>query len=205
LLEIHHFIIAEAYEVRLARLRRQYYYGKMSEINPPFTSLGNHLKYVREQARQTVAEVSGAVEIDEKQLSRIEAGVERPSEDILLLLINYFGLQDREAVQLWEQAAYDSDLPEEIMNLSSPSTTKPLVMLLAMDMRAIYSDGVEIVINPAGLTLNFSQSNGKNPATPAARVGMSLEQAEQVLNTLQQAIMQAKYNGTKRLEPPKTD
>ena len=69
----------------------------MSESPAPFMSLGNHLKYVREQARQSLAEVSGAVEIDEAYLQRIEAGVERPAEDILLLLISHFGVKDREA------------------------------------------------------------------------------------------------------------
>jgi transcriptional regulator with XRE-family HTH domain len=174
-------------------------------MNLPFTSLGNHLKYVREQARQSLAEVSGAVEIDEQQLKRIEAGEERPTEDVLLLLISYFGLHDREAVQLWEQAAYDSDLPEDAVTGSSQSAAKPLVMLLAMDMRAIYSDGVEIITTPAGVTLNFTQSNGKSQPSPAAKVGMSLEQAEKVLQTLQQAILHAKYNATKRLEPPKSE
>jgi transcriptional regulator with XRE-family HTH domain len=175
-----------------------------NETNQPFTPLGNHLKYVREQARQSLAEVSGAVEIEEQQLRRIEAGQERPSEDVLLLLINYFGLHDREAVQLWEQAAYDSDMPEEAAT-GNHHGNKPMLMLLAMDMRAIYSDGVEIVANPAGITMNFTQSNGANQHTTAARVGMSMDQAEAVLKTLEQAILHAKYNGTKRLEPPKTD
>ena len=39
--------------------------------------------------------------------------------------------------------------------------------------------------------------------TPVARVGMSYEQAERVLDTLQRALMHAKYVGdTKFLPPP---
>jgi len=52
--------------------------------------------------------------------------------------------------------------------------------------------------------MNFTQSNGEDPAT-AARIGMSLEQAEAVLKTLEQAILHAKYNNVKRLEPPKSE
>jgi len=48
---------------------------------------------LRENHRESAAEVSGAVEIDEKSLRRIEAGTERPSEDILLLLISHFALK----------------------------------------------------------------------------------------------------------------
>ena len=34
----------------------------MSEQNAPFVTLGRHLKYVREQLQQSLAEVSGAVQ-----------------------------------------------------------------------------------------------------------------------------------------------
>lgn len=168
----------------------------------PFSSLGKHLKYVREQAQQSLAEVSGAVEIDEHHLERIEAGLERPPEDVLLLLISHFGVKDREAVQLWESAEYDSDMPDEI-KLSDliQSDGKPAVMLLAMDMRAVYSDGLDINVNPAGLTLSFTQSHTKD-SWPVARVGMSLQQAQAVVEALQRAIMHAEHNNSPKLLPP---
>ncbi|MDB5165015.1 MAG: hypothetical protein JWL89_641 [Candidatus Saccharibacteria bacterium] len=180
----------------------------MSEQNAPFISLGKHLKYVREQSKQSLAEVSGAVEIDEKSLARIEAGKERPAEDILLLLISHFGVHEQEAVQLWELAEYDSEAPDQFRSEADqlPLNSKSTIMLLALDMRTMYSDGLEVNANQSGLTLNFTQATGKSQAMPVARVGMSYEQGEQVLRTLQQALLQAKYlNGNKRLPPPKTD
>ena len=57
----------------------------MESKSLPFQPLGGHLKYLREQSHQSLAEVSGAVEIDESALERIEAGLERPAEDVLLL------------------------------------------------------------------------------------------------------------------------
>ena len=65
-----------------------------SKSNAPFKPLGSHLRYLREQIQESVAEVSGAVEIDMDALERFEQGVERPSEDILMLLINHFNIQD---------------------------------------------------------------------------------------------------------------
>lgn len=179
----------------------------MSEPNMPFTSLGSHLKYVREQAKQTLAEVSGAVEIDQDYLERIEAGIERPAEDILLLLISYFGVKDREAVQLWESAEYDSDLPDEIKPDSDLTqlSNKSTVVLLAMDMRAVYSDGVEVTANPAGVTMNFTQTLSGSQTSPIARIGMSQQQAEQVIKSLQTALLHAKYVGDKKFLPPTTD
>lgn len=176
----------------------------MSESKAPFITLGKHLKYVREQSRQTLTEVSGAVEIDEQRLERIEAGIERPAEDILLLLISYFGVQDREAVQLWELANYDSDMPDQIRPETEPTfNAKSVVMLVGFDTRTMYSDGVDVMWNQAGVTLNFTQTTSPTNTMPVARVGMSYNQAEQVLRTLQQALLRAKYlPPTKLLQPP---
>jgi transcriptional regulator with XRE-family HTH domain len=176
----------------------------MNETDRPFITLGNHLKYVREQSKQSLSEVSGAVEIDEEQLKRIEAGLERPAEDILLLLISHFGVQDREAVQLWELAEYDSDVPDEIRSDSQPGPlgSKPMVMLLAIDVRTMYSDGLEVTTNPAGVTLHFTQTVSPSQQAFVSRVGMSHQQAEQVVRTLQQALLRAKYVSPTKLLPP---
>lgn len=165
----------------------------------PFVSLGKHLKYVRENSKQSLAEVSGAVEIDERVLERIEAGVERPSEDILLLLISHFGVQDQEAVQLWELADYEGSLPDKFLPDAEIITGAKVVMLMALDMRTIYSDGLEIHPSDAGLTLQFTQASGKSKANPVARVGMSYDQAEKVMKQLEQAILRHRYSGGKSL------
>jgi predicted transcriptional regulator len=177
---------------------------EMGEVKKPYSTLGRHLKYVREQSDRSLAEVSGAVEIDERSLALIEAGEERPSEDILLLLISYFDVQEQEAVQLWELADYDSELPEQIKpDVEALLASKPVVMLMALDARTMYSDGVEITQSKAGVVLHFTQDSGKQQAT-VAKVGMSITQAEEVLRQLQQSVMVAKYGGTKLL-PPTSD
>jgi len=176
----------------------------MSYPKSPFANLGHHLKYVREQSRQSLSEVSGAVEIDEEHLQRIESGVERPAEDVLLLLISHFGVQDREAEQLWESAEYEGDMPEEIkLGSHSPHPgSKPIVMLLAMDIRTMYSDGLEVTVNPAGVSLNFTQATGQDKPAPVARVGMSHQQARQVIHDLEQALLRSKYLSSTKLLPP---
>ncbi len=178
----------------------------MSNTEQPFVELGNHLKYVREQAKQSLAEVSGAVEIEEQHLQRIEAGLERPAEDILLLLISHFGVKDREAVQLWELAEYKNGLPEEIRLEGATDNGKPVLMLLAIDVRTMYSDGLDVTVNPSGVTLQFNQGvSGPQTTAPVARVGMSHQQAEMVIKTLQQALLHSKYGGKKLLPPPSNE
>ena len=171
--------------------------------NKPFQPLGGHLKYLREQSHQSLSEVSGAVEIEVAALERIEAGLERPAEDVLLLLISYFGMKDQEAVQRWEMAGYNGDIPEQIRpNDDVTFNHKNVVMLLAMDMRTVYSDGVEVVTNAAGVTINFAQTTGLNKVAPVARLGMSFEQANQVMHTIERALLKAKYQSGPRLLPP---
>lgn len=175
----------------------------MSE-RAPFITLGKHLKYVREQLHQSIDEVSGAVEIDSEMLEQIEAGCERPSEDILLLLISHYGVQEQQALQLWELAEYDNAAPEQIRpDLDIPAGQK-VVMLLAMDTRTMYSDGLEVEVEKAGVTLTFTQASGKSKKSPAARVGMSAEQAQEVVRSIQSALLKAKYDGHLKLLPPNT-
>jgi len=168
-----------------------------SHDTPPFRTLGTHLKYLREQLKESLAEVSGAVEIDEAALSRIEQGLERPSEDILMLLINHYNMQDQEAVQLWELAGYDGENSPVHNNKLRPDeyagANKQMIMLLAMDMRVMYSDGLDVSINQAGLTMTFTQAGGKNQRLPVGRIGMSYDQAREVLKTLQDALARADY------------
>jgi transcriptional regulator with XRE-family HTH domain len=173
----------------------------MSE-RAPFITLGRHLKYVREQLHLNVDEVSGAVEIDSDALERIEAGRERPSEDILLLLISHYGVQEQQAVQLWELAEYEDSAPEQLRaDVDIPAGQK-VVMLLAMDTRTMYSDGVEVDIDKAGVTLTFTQASGKDQKVPVARVGMSTEQAAEVMRAMQRAALQSRYGNAAKLLPP---
>lgn len=174
--------------------------------NAPFKTLGAHLKYVREHSHQTLSEVSGAVEIDERLLEKIEAGIERPAEDILLLLISHFDMQDQEALQLWELAGYNGGMPDKNDPPGEPhANTKPVVMVVALEARTLYSDEMTAEVNQAGVTLTFSQSGGGAKTTPVARVGMSYDQAQRVIQTMQQVMLQARYQSGPKALPPSID
>lgn len=174
-----------------------------SPQTPPFKVLGTRLKYLREQSKESLAEVSGAVEIDEDSLERIEQGVERPSEEILMLLMSHFNIHENEAVQVWELAGYDRKFgPETSINTEELlSGSKPVVMILAVDVRTQYTDGVDIMADAAGVTLSFTQQTGQGNTQPVSKVGMSLDQAEAVASALQHAILHAKYRRRKGLPP----
>ena len=71
-------------ELPLGNLRPQQIGDKIYFMNEPqqeqpFKVLGEKLKTIRQKMHESVAEVSGAVEIDEQSLQRIEQGKERPT------------------------------------------------------------------------------------------------------------------------------
>lgn len=169
----------------------------------PFKSLGTHLKYVREQKSETLAEAAGAVEIDVETLERYEAGQECPAEDILMLLINHFDVKDQEAVQLWESAGYSRDSDMRPRSPLEAIDKNAAVVVLALDMRTQYTDGIEVVASKNGLVMQFTQGPAQH-AQPVAKLGMSYDQAEEVLKVLQTAILHGRANYVqRRLDPPK--
>jgi hypothetical protein len=79
-------------------------------------------------------------------------------------------------------------------------------MLLAMDNRVLYTNGVEIVTDDAGVVLGFTHSDGSSqPPHAVSRVGMSYGQAEQLLQTLQRALLHQKYLSGPKSLPPNVD
>ena len=151
----------------------------------PFKVLGEKLRIIRQKLHESVAEVCGAVEIDEQSLQRIEQGSERPSEDILLLLINHFGMQDDDAANLWQLAGYDEPNDhQDHSHAQSETQNRTMVMIMAVDPRVIYSDGAQVTANTSGVIIGFSQGVGTPQAITTAKIGMSREQAYALMRTL---------------------
>lgn len=159
----------------------------------PYLALGLELRRAREIRSQTLAEVSGAVEIDIDMLQDIERGSRRPSEDILLLLINFFDLEDTESTKLWELAGYTDGKQKDPRGVQAMGFDlgQPVAMVMPMDLRVIYTDSVQITTSDYGVVLNFMQSAGPNGQPLAvSRVGMSKEHANKIVQVLNQALTQ---------------
>lgn len=173
----------------------------MSDMNKqlPYESLGSQLRNLRERNRESMAEVSGAVEIEEKELSQIESGTERPSEDILLLLISHFAVEDDKAAELWQLAGYDR-AQDDGHDHDASQPTRSQTLMVMIDPRVMYSDSVEVTANNKGVVLNFSQNAGQQgqPLT-VSRIGMSRDQAKMVMGILHQALYDMDNPGRRQL------
>ncbi|HET6864044.1 MAG TPA: helix-turn-helix transcriptional regulator [Candidatus Saccharimonadales bacterium] len=163
----------------------------MNEANKnPYKPLGKKLKQLRTQANESLAEVSGAVEIDVMELASFELGKARPAEDVLLLLISHFGAKDDEAVKLWEIAGYGL----EKIPVSRETNGLSLIQPTAGEDRVLFTDVVDIVVNNYGVIMNFMQSGPVNTSQTVARVGMSREHAKSILKILQATLTQTERN-----------
>lgn len=158
----------------------------------PFKTLGVRLKQARQRSSQTLGEVSGAVEIDEKHLAKIEAGQIRPTEELLELLSNHFKLSDEETIKLLELAGYNEEDPSNHYPDIEGGLSRTIIMLLSQDNKIVYTDGLDIHYDTNGLLLNFKQSVGQSKPVSVAKLGMSYEQALQVQKTLSRVLLHAK-------------
>lgn len=175
--------------------------------NPPYKKLGQQLQQLREKLRESVAEVSGAVEIDEDSLVKMEQGVCRPSEEILMLLMSHFNIPDDESVKLWELAGYERQRNQApgLQDILGDDVKPTVVMVMQTDYRVIYSDMVHATANKHGVVLNFMQSGGPgNQPLTISRVGMSREHAQDLLKLLHNAL-QAKPRTPRLLVEPESD
>lgn len=159
----------------------------MHDLNQaPYKPLGKYLKDLRTRANESLAEASGAVEIDVRELAGYELGKKRPSEDVLLLLISHFGAKDDEAVKLWEMAGYGKEkIPASRMASAESASTQA-----APASQIIFTDIVDIMVNNYGVVMNFMQAGQGNSSYSVARVGMSREHAKSVLKILHHTLSQ---------------
>jgi transcriptional regulator with XRE-family HTH domain len=172
----------------------------MSDLQKsPYLTLGKNLKQLRHRANESLAEASGAVEIDVRELAGFELGKARPSEDVLLLLISHFGAKDDEAVKLWEMAGYGMDkIPASRMANSDSKT----VIGTTDTGRVLYTDIVDIMVNNYGVVMNFMQGGPKGSAHPVARIGMSREHAKSVLKILEITLTQTENKHQNKIHSP---
>lgn len=182
----------------------------MSRQSQPFYALGDLLRKLRTSVEKSYEEVSGAVEIEVEHLIAIEQGANRPSEEVLLMLIQHFDVSDEQAERLWQLAGYagEPDIDEYLSNSGEenqdvqaesglPPGLQHLPNVISMgisvsDPRIVYTDLAKVEINDFGVVMNFHQLGGAPDAKPlaVAKVGMSREHAERVITLLQNTIKQ---------------
>lgn len=177
---------------------------KDSSSEKPYIELGKQLKDIRQKLQETREEAAGAIELDVDKLADYEKGVERPNQEILLLLISHYDLGDEAAKMLWNSAGYNNpvenilpfdhvdhiddkkDLPRPF-----PGQIEPVakLMIVPVDGRIIYTDMVQVSTNNFGVIINFLQgANAKGHPAEVAKVGMSREHARSLIEILEKSL-----------------
>ena len=154
-----------------------------------YKSLGARLKRIRERLQESLAEVSGAVEIDISTLEDIEKGTFRPSEDILELLLSHFEIKTEEAERMWKLAGYEASSDTLPGKIEADNQNVTGVMVMPFDVRIAYTDQADVSANKYGVTINFMQSDGPNrQPLVVSRLGMSKEHTQSLIDMLQKVL-----------------
>lgn len=180
----------------------------MAQQNQPYRSFGEVLKKLRARAFKTPAEVSSAVEIEESRLKAFENGEQRPSEDVLLLLIQHYNLLPDQAQELWKLAGYHGEPQAERYSMQEDFAAIPQITLgiAQNDNRIVYTDMIQVMVNNYGVIMNFMQGAGTGTQPLAvAKVGMSKEHAKSVIEILQKTLEQAEKSQTPKQLNASTD
>ncbi len=153
-------------------------------MSKPYEKFGKTLKNYRKKADESIRDVSDAVEIQPDFLESIEQGDDRPSEDILALLITHFNLDTDAATKMWSLAGYN-----HVTQGGDMDSNDELNIHVPADEPVLYTDMVHVISNKYGVTLNFVQGIGPNgKPVVVSRVGMSREHAESVLEVLKKSL-----------------
>ena len=155
------------------------------QSDTPYKPLGRKLKELRVTANESLAEASGAVEIDVRKLASFELGQDRPTEDVLLLLLSHFNVKDEEAIKLWEVAGYSTSKIPAIQAIDDLANNQ-----IQTDGQVLFTDVVDVVVNNYGVVMKFMQNSQSAQPITVAKVGMSREHAKSVLQVLQVTLAQ---------------
>lgn len=153
----------------------------MGKVNIAF---GDYLRGIRNRRKESLADVSGAVEIDVMILDRIEAGNVQPSEDVLMLLISHYNLKDDEAVRLWQLAGFEQSKLGYSYTVAEES-----VNMLTNDSPILFTDGIQVSANKFGVIVNFLQGlDASGKPQSISRLGMSREHAQTIIEVLTKTL-----------------
>jgi hypothetical protein len=173
------------------------------ENQEPYRALGARLKFLREQWQQSLSEVSGTLEIDEKILKSIESGKTLPTNGVLDMLISHFLLTEDQAQDLRDLVEDQQDISSEaIASNLEDMLMKQIVMYLPIDNKIVYTDTMHATVNDHGIVMQFMQQVGQNQPAVVSKVGMSREHAEKVIEVLQNTLKQHDQGKKQKMLPP---
>ena len=180
---------------------------KSSDNNNQLKALGQKIRSKRLDLKQSLSEVSGSIEIDENELIKIETGLQKPSQEVLELIIEHFKITEMEANTLFDLAGYGSEniFPSNLMEFLQSLGTKCIVMLSPIEQKVVLSDSLDIHIDKDNIVFNFKQILGNNQPTSVSKVAMNVNQAYQVMDLLTKALIKHNYLKNPKSLPSKSD
>lgn len=160
---------------------------------PKLKELGVAFRAYRLAAGESVEELALAIETESATIKEVEAGLLVPTGDMIELIARHYSLREQEARRLFELAGHkksDFDMNLETTDIDFAQLSKDYDVLISP---VFYTDKADVASNKAGIVINFVQ-NGPSGDKPIviSRVGMSHQQAENVIRELQASLEKMK-------------
>jgi Protein of unknown function (DUF3467) len=189
-----------------------------SNKNKPYELLGETLRRYRESTLKSVDDLAAVMELKVSEITELEAGNLKPTENVIEMFSSHFKLSDMEEDMLWEQAGYpDPEMYQEgfcpghdnefetchdsvnaphmpgMPMFSDPGITH---IVVPAESRVLFTDMSHVTTSTMGVNINFIQSNVPNlPPVVVARVGMSKEHAKQLIDILTEGLEKLEEQG----------
>ncbi|MDQ3159378.1 MAG: hypothetical protein M3P98_04580 [bacterium] len=133
--------------------------------------VGDYLKDRRESKNQTLAEVSGAAELEIDQLILIEAGLKLPEEEVLVTLISFLQIPDDDAKDIFTKAGYFDEQTQTTISATP----------------VLYCDELEVQKSKDGVVIDFKQPNHEGGSN-SFRFGLSESITYELIKQLMKQI-----------------
>jgi Helix-turn-helix domain/Protein of unknown function (DUF3467) len=186
-------------------------YNNYMKSNKPYALLGETLRRYRESSSKSVDDLAAVMELKVSEITELEAGNLKPTENVIEMFSNHFRLSDMEEDMLWEQAGYpepemyqegfcpghdnefeschDSANMHNIPGMPMSGELGVTHIVVPLESRVLYTDMAHVMTSSNGVIVNFIQNNVANlPPIVVSRLGMSKEHAKQLISVLTEGL-----------------
>lgn len=166
-------------------------------------NLGKQIRNLRKKTKKSLKDLASLSGVHPTYLSKIENGQKRPSQKLLLKLLDLYKVSPSEFLAIQLLAGYGKtyygELKEqkEVNYMTSKQEEKPegqiqnnqMQIQVPNNLPVLYTDSAFVTASAFGLVLDFAQTLGPtNNQNVVARIGMSSDHAKALLKVLSQKL-----------------
>lgn len=181
------------------------HHGNVNCIHDMSTRLGSVIKKHREQKGASIAQAALSIGIDRTYLSKIEHGHETPPPNVFNSILNYLDVDRFTALKIAKVAGYQTVVHfssnrdydgKGVIKMQNEQSNVPAdakQVNMPGNVPVLYTDSIFVNGSKWGVVLDIAQNVGPtNQQNVVARIGMSREHAEALVDVLAKQLTKDK-------------